>query len=50
MAKNNKNNNNDIYHITERSLIDYYEHLTGTKNHVPYIIITFPFLNGLEIL
>ena len=27
MAKNNKNNNNNIYHITERSVIDYYEHI-----------------------
>ena len=49
MAKNNKNNNNDIYHITERSLIDYYEHLTGIKSHVPYIIITFPFLNRNDL-
>lgn len=49
MAKNNKNNNNDIYHITERSVIDYYEHLTGAKNHVPYIIITFPFLNRNDL-
>ena len=49
MAKNNKNNNNDIYHITERSVIDYYEYLTGAKNHVPYIIITFPFLNRNDL-
>lgn len=49
MAKNNKNNNNNIYHITERSVIDYYEHLTGAKNHVPYIIITFPFLNRNDL-
>lgn len=49
MAKNNKNNNNNIYHITERSLIDYYEHLVGVKNHVPYIIITFPFLNRNDL-
>ena len=48
MAKNNKNNN-DIYHITERSVIDYYEYLTGAKNHVPYIIITFPFLNRNDL-
>lgn len=48
MAKNNKKNNN-IYHITERSLIDYYEHLAGVKNHVPYIIITFPFLNRNDL-
>ena len=47
--KNNKNNNNDIYHITERSVIDYYEYLTGAKNHVPYIIITFPFLNRNDL-
>ena len=44
-----KNNNNDIYHITERSVIDYYEYLTGAKNHVPYIIITFPFLNRNDL-
>lgn len=49
MAKNNKDNNNDIYHITERSVIDYYEYLTGAKNHVPYIIITFPFLNRNDL-
>ena len=49
MAKNNQNNNNDIYHITERSVIDYYEYLTGAKNHVPYIIITFPFLNRNDL-
>lgn len=49
MAKNNKNNNNDIYCITERSVIDYYEYLTGAKNHVPYIIITFPFLNRNDL-
>ena len=49
MAKNNKNNNNNIYHITERSVIDYYEYLTGAKNHVPYIIITFPFLNRNDL-
>lgn len=49
MAKNNKNNNNDIYHITERNVIDYYEYLTGAKNHVPYIIITFPFLNRNDL-
>ena len=49
MAKNNKNNNNDNYHITERSVIDYYEYLTGAKNHVPYIIITFPFLNRNDL-
>ena len=49
MAKNNKNNNNDIYHITERSVIDYYEYLTGAKNDVPYIIITFPFLNRNDL-
>ena len=49
MAKSNKNNNNDIYHITERSVIDYYEYLTGAKNHVPYIIITFPFLNRNDL-
>ena len=49
MAKNNQNNNNDIYHITERNVIDYYEYLTGAKNHVPYIIITFPFLNRNDL-
>ena len=49
MARNNKNNNNDIYHITERNVIDYYEYLTGAKNHVPYIIITFPFLNRNDL-
>lgn len=49
MAKNNKNNNNNIYHITERNVIDYYEYLTGAKNHVPYIIITFPFLNRNDL-
>lgn len=49
MARNNKNNNNDIYHITERNVIDYYEYLTGAKNYVPYIIITFPFLNRNDL-
>ena len=49
MAKNNKDNNNDIYYITERNVIDYYEYLTGAKNHVPYIIITFPFLNRNDL-
>ena len=39
MAKNNKNNNNDIYHITERSVIDYYEYLV---NNYPICSIEDP--------
>lgn len=45
----NSNSNNKVYNFTERNLIDYYEYLTGTKKHIPYIIITFPFLNRADL-
>lgn len=48
MVENNSSNNK-IYNITERNLIDYYEYLVGTKKHIPYIIITFPFLNRADL-
>ena len=41
--------NNNKYNITERSLIDYYEYLSGTRKHIPYIVITFPFLNRADL-
>ena len=48
MVENNSSNNK-VYNITERNLIDYYEYLVGTKKHIPYIIITFPFLNRADL-